>query len=184
MFWLRTNVRRLSLSIVGTDVLGGPRSLRLQNVHPSVIHNKATNGKDIYFFCFRTAEDVGPYKFDMILLFRQHPNTRCSANFAFCILHFLMRRQSLPRLHPRGGSAKRWRRLRKERFRSLYRRIIKSFCARTLPQSLARQLPLGRSLFVSYSRTKKHRQTHDPQFSIFNSKFSILTVHSAFERGG
>ena len=43
---------------VGTDVPGGPRSLRLQNVHPSVIHNKATNVKDIYYFCFRTAGNL------------------------------------------------------------------------------------------------------------------------------
>ena len=31
--------------------------------HPSVIYNKTTNVKDIYSFCFRTAEDVGPYRF-------------------------------------------------------------------------------------------------------------------------
>ena len=50
------------MQLVAQQVAGGPRSYRLQNAYPSVIYNKTTNVKDIYYFCFWTAEDVGPYK--------------------------------------------------------------------------------------------------------------------------
>ena len=70
-------------SFVGTDVLGGPMSCRLQIVYPFAIKIKATYGNEIFIFCFMTAEDVGPYKFDIIFIFRQQTNARCSATFAF-----------------------------------------------------------------------------------------------------
>ena len=65
--WQKSCVRLLTehknyIKLVGTDVPGGPRSLRLQNAYPSVIYNKTTNVKDIYFFYLRTVEDAGPYK--------------------------------------------------------------------------------------------------------------------------
>jgi hypothetical protein len=48
--------------IVGTGVLDGPISCRLQIEHPSIIKIKITDEKDIFIFCFRTVEDAGPYK--------------------------------------------------------------------------------------------------------------------------
>ena len=51
-----------------------------------------------------------------------------------------------PKAPSERGSAKRWRRLRKERFKSLYRRVIKSFCARTLPHPRSSGAPSTVSL--------------------------------------
>ena len=57
----------LYILLVGTDVLGGPRSQRSQIAHPFIIKARITYRRNIFIFCFRTAEDVGPYRFDMIL---------------------------------------------------------------------------------------------------------------------
>ena len=38
-------------------------SHRSQIVYPFAIKIKATYGNEIFIFCFRTAEDVGPYRF-------------------------------------------------------------------------------------------------------------------------
>ena len=57
---------KISISFVGTDVLGGPRSYRSQIVYPFAIKIKATCGNEIFIFCFRTAEDVGPYNRERI----------------------------------------------------------------------------------------------------------------------
>ena len=63
-------------SFVGTGVLDGPMSCRLQIVYPFAIKIKATYGNEIFIFCFRTAEDVGPYKFDIILLYQRQTDVR------------------------------------------------------------------------------------------------------------
>ena len=55
--------QKIYIKPVGTGVLDGPMSHRSQIVYPFAIKIKATYGNEIFIFCFRTAEDVGPYKF-------------------------------------------------------------------------------------------------------------------------
>ena len=57
------------LSIVGTGVLDGPMSHRSQIAFLSIAKIKIIYGNNIFTFCFRTAEDVGPYKRDRNLAF-------------------------------------------------------------------------------------------------------------------
>ena len=82
--------------LVGTDVLGGPMSHRSQIAYLSIAKIKIIYGNNIFAFCLRTAEDVGPYKFDIIFMFRQQTNVR---------------RRSLQSLPQRGkGDGLRWMR--------------------------------------------------------------------------
>ena len=64
------------LSIVGTGVPDGPMSYRSQIAYLSIAKIKIIYGNNIFTFCLRTAEDVGPYKFDINFMFRQQTNAR------------------------------------------------------------------------------------------------------------
>ena len=60
----------ISISFVGTGVLDGPMSHRSQIAYLSIAKIKIIYGNNIFTFCLRTAEDVGPYRVDVDLLFR------------------------------------------------------------------------------------------------------------------
>ena len=57
---------KISISFVGTGVLDGPMSHRSQIAYLSIAKIKIIYGNNIFTFCFRTAEDVGPYNRERI----------------------------------------------------------------------------------------------------------------------